>query len=175
MLQIDHRLIIKLYIFTYTIIIIFLQEYVIYKYLNIRNTDSSMEASSPPSDPFFAIVGYAKVTSQLGTRQLNFETRLWWIETSLVYRYSRSFVFHLLVKKLRVRDFVSFLFYSFLIVISVYCSRCMSRSCKNFRCHRCRTSFIRSTLASKKRSRDYLSIFRSRQKTHLFQMVSQFI
>lgn len=165
-----------MYIFIYTIIIIFLQECIIHKYLNIRNTDSSMEASHPHHQilssrslvrlkwhPTSALGSWISKLDCGGSKRLSF----------IVIRDLSSSIF--LVKKLRARDFVSFLSYLFLIVISFYCSRCMSRSCKNFRCHRCRTSFIRSTLASKKRSRDYLSIFRSRQKTHLFRMVSQFI
>lgn len=165
-----------MYIFIYTIIVIFLQECVIHKYLNIRNIRIQVWRHHPHHQilssrslvrlkwhPTSALGSWISKLDCGGSRRLSFIV------------YSRSFVFHLLVKKLRARDFASFLSYLFLVVISFYCSRCMSRSCKNFRCHRCRTSFIRSTLASKKRSRDYLSIFRSRQKTRLFQMVSQFV
>lgn len=77
-----------------------------------------MEASSPPSDPFFAIVGQAKVTSYLGTRQLNFETRLWWIETSFVYRLFAIFRLPSSRKKVACARFCQF---SFLFV-----------SCRNF-------------------------------------------
>lgn len=53
-------------------------------------------------------------------------------------------------------------------------SPCMSRSCRNFRCRRYRTSFTRSTLASRRRSRDCSPISRSKLRAHLLRMVSCF-
>lgn len=132
-------------------------------------------ASSLPPDPFFAIVGHGDILA----RQLNFEARLRWV--GIVPRRLRDFLSfqRLLRSKVPVRA-------CFILLFS-FCSscdyplskfserpRCMSRSCKNFRCLRCRTSFIRSTLASRRRSRDYSSISRSNLILHLFLMVSRF-
>lgn len=130
------------------------------------NTGPSVEAPSPPSGPLVAIVGHSDIVVILA-RQLNFETRLCWSGT---FRSLFSVVYIFSVFSRKAAHYPSF---SFSPSLRLH-SQCISCARKHFRCQRYRTCFIRSTLVSKRKSRDCFPMSQSKLQTLHFQMVSWF-
>lgn len=137
-------------------------------YLHIfMNTGPSVEAPSPPSGPSVAIVGHSDI--------------VWHPSSSVEFRNSTvldrdvSFaVFHsLYIFSVFSRKVVHYPSFSFSPSLRLY-SQCISCARKHFRCQRYRTCFIRSTLVSKRKSRDCFLISQSKLQTLHFQMVSWF-
>lgn len=131
------------------------------------NTGPSVEAPSPPSGPLVAIVGHSDIvwhpSSAVEFRSSTVVDR----DVSLA-AFRRFYIFSIFSWK--VVHYLSFSFSPSLRLLS----QCISCVLKHFRCQRYRTYFIRSTLVSKRKSRDCFPILQSKLQTRQFRMVSWF-
>lgn len=131
------------------------------------NTGPSVESPSPPSGPLEAIVSHSDI--------------VWHPSSSVEFRNSTvldrdvSFtVFRsLYIFSVFSRKVVHYSYFSFSPSLRLH-SQCIYCARKHFRCQRYRTCFIRSTLVSKRKSRDCFPISQSKLQTPHFQMVSWF-
>ena len=134
-------------------------------YLHIfMNTGPSL-APSPLSGPLVAIVGHSNI--------------VWHPSSAVEFRNST-----VLDRDVSLAVFRSLYIFSIFSrkVVHLFTfspslrllSQCISCARKHFRCQRYRTCFIRSTLVSKRKSRDCFPISQSKLQTRHFQMVSSF-